>query len=233
MKEDSRSQNTPSPGPTLRAVRLRRGLTLAEVARRTGLPMSTLSKLENGKMSLSYDKLLRLSKGLEVDMAELLATEPAAEGPSARLGGRRSITRAEHGGVINTENYLHIFPANDLLNKRFIPIIAEVRTRSLKQFGPLIRHSGEEFTYILEGAIELHTELYAPVLLKAGDSIYFDSDVGHAYLAAAPGRCRTLTVCSAMDSELMEVAKRMGAHAGGKETKTLRAAAAGSKKKRR
>jgi len=57
--------------------------------------------------------------------------------------------------------------------------------------------------------------------------------VGHAYLAAAPGRCRTLTICSAMDSELMEVAKRMGAHAGEKETKTLRAAAAGSKKKRR
>jgi transcriptional regulator with XRE-family HTH domain len=228
MKDKARPQRTPDPGPALRAVRLRRDLTLADVSRRTGLPLSTLSKLENGKMSLSYDKLVRLSKGLEIDIAELLATEPA-EVTSVRIGGRRSITRANHGGILHTENYLHVFPANDLLNKRFVPIVAELRARSLKEFGPLIRHPGEEYTFVLEGAVELHSELYAPVRLAVGDSIYFDSDVGHAYLAAAPGRCRVLTICSATESELTEAVKRTGARreeAAAKPARTRRGTAA-------
>jgi hypothetical protein len=41
-----------------------------------------------------------------------------------------------------------------------------------------------------------HTELYAPVLLQAGDSVYFDSSMGHAYLRVGDGPCRVLTVCS-------------------------------------
>lgn len=44
--------------------------------------------------------------------------------------------------------------------------------------------------------MELYTEIYAPVVLNTGDSIYFDSDMAHAYLAAAPGPCRVLTICT-------------------------------------
>ncbi|MCE2660101.1 MAG: cupin domain-containing protein, partial [Rubrivivax sp.] len=49
---------------------------------------------------------------------------------------------------------------------------------------------------VLEGAVMFHTELYAPVLLQAGDSVYFDSSMGHAYLRVSDGPCRVLTVCS-------------------------------------
>ena len=79
------------------------------------------------------------------------------------------------------------------------------------------RHTGEEFALVLEGAVELHTELYAPARLEAGDSIYFDSTMGHAYLAAAPGRCRVLAVCSGGEAHLREAMARQdllrGAHA--------------------
>jgi oxalate decarboxylase/phosphoglucose isomerase-like protein (cupin superfamily) len=44
--------------------------------------------------------------------------------------------------------------------------------------------------------VVFHTELYAPVLLQAGDSVYFDSSMGHAYLRVGDGPCRVLTVCS-------------------------------------
>lgn len=186
----------------LKALRLRQGWTLAEVSRRTGLPVSTLSKVENDKMSLTYDKLARISTGLEVDIGMLFAQD-ASPASLALVTGRRSITRAGDGRAIETHAYGHLYPATELLNKRFVPIVAEVRARSLAEFGEMIRHPGEEYAYVLEGAIDLHTDLYAPVRLEAGDSIYFDSGMGHAYLAAAPGPCRVLSICSGEESHLI------------------------------
>jgi uncharacterized cupin superfamily protein len=84
-----------------------------------------------------------------------------------------------------------------------IPIVAELHARSLAEFGELIRHPGEEYAFVLEGEVELHTSLYAPVRLKAGDSIYFDSGMGHAYIAASEGRCRVLSLCSAPEAQLI------------------------------
>ena len=203
-------QNKPaaSPGLALRALRLRKKWTLAEVGSRTGLPVSTLSKIENGKMSLSYDKLARLSAGLEIDIAQLFEAGPAA--PPSTISGRRIVTRAGTGLAIETENYRHLYPAADLLSKRFIPIVARPRARSLAEFGELIRHPGEEYAYVLEGAVELHTDLYAPTRLETGDSIYFDSGMGHAYIVVGAGPCRVLSICSASQSELLEASGASG-----------------------
>jgi transcriptional regulator with XRE-family HTH domain len=186
----------------LKSLRLANGWTLSEVSRRTGLPVSTLSKVENDKMSLSYDKLARISRGLEIDIGVLFSSEGAAA-PLSLVTGRRSITRAGEGRVIETEPYEHIYPATDLLNKRFVPIVAEIRARSVSEFSELIRHAGEEYTFVLEGTVELHTDLYAPVTLEVGDSIYFDSGMGHVYLAAGTGPCRVLSICSGEESQLI------------------------------
>jgi transcriptional regulator with XRE-family HTH domain len=189
------------PGSVLKSLRLANGWTLSEVSRRTGLPVSTLSKVENDKMSLSYDKLARISRGLEIDIGVLFSSEAAA--PLSLVTGRRSITRAGEGRLIDTEPYEHVYPAADLLNKRFVPIVATVRARSLSEFSELIRHPGEEYTFVLEGTVELHTDLYAPVTLEVGDSIYFDSGMGHVYLSASPGPCRVLSICSGEESQLI------------------------------
>jgi transcriptional regulator with XRE-family HTH domain len=206
------------PGSALRALRKRRGWTLAEVSARTGLPVSTLSKIENGKMSLSYDKLVRLSTGFETDIAQLFETgTTTAPNP---VSGRRSVTHAGEGLAIQTENFNHLYPAADLLHKQFIPIIAEVRARSLEEFGELIQHAGEEFAYVLEGSVELHTELYAPKRLETGDSIYFDSGMGHAYIAVGSSRCRVLSICSATQTQLLEASGADGSTAGVSGTAT-------------
>jgi transcriptional regulator with XRE-family HTH domain len=181
---------------------MEKGWTLGDVSRRTGLPVSTLSKIENDKMSLSYEKLARISAGLEIDIGELFAPRRATAG-SAMPSGRRCVTRAGEGQAIDTESYGHLYPASDLLNKRFVPIVAELRARTLAEFGEMIRHPGEEFAFVLEGAVEFHCDLYAPLVLREGDSIYFDSGMGHAYLAGAPGRCRVLAICSGAESQLI------------------------------
>lgn len=187
------------PGDHIRNVRRRLGLTLSDVSGRTGLAVSTLSKLEKGNVSLSYDKLMLLSRGLGVDMAELLADGPGAKAAPGG-GGRRIVQRAGEGQDVATESYQQRYLATELLNKRITPLIAELRARTLDEFkaefGDLIRHPGEEFAYVLEGEVAFHCELYAPVLLKVGDSIYFDSEMGHAYLKAADGPCRLLATCA-------------------------------------
>ncbi|HEX5207552.1 MAG TPA: XRE family transcriptional regulator [Steroidobacteraceae bacterium] len=194
------------PGSALKALRNQRGWTLAEVSRRTGLPVSTLSKIENERISLSYDKLALLSASLSIDISQLFGP-PLGSMPGAVIG-RRSYTPGGQGQVIETGNYGHIYPAADFLNKRFIPIIAELRARSLEEFGELIRHPGEEYAYVLEGAVLFHTDLYAPLTLRKGDSIYFDSGMGHAYLAADPGPCRVLSICSGPESQLKKALQR-------------------------
>jgi transcriptional regulator with XRE-family HTH domain len=216
------------PGAVLKSLRLANGWTLSEVSRRTGLPVSTLSKVENDKMSLSYDKLARISRGLDIDIGLLFSQEGAAA-PLSLVTGRRSITRAGEGRLIETEPYEHIYLAADLLNKRFVPIIAEIHARSLSDFSELIRHPGEEFAIVLEGTVELHTELYAPVTLEVGDSIYFDSGMGHVYLAVSPGRCRVLSICSGEESQLIAaLAQPSPSMAGeaGKAPKAVKAAMA-------
>jgi transcriptional regulator with XRE-family HTH domain/mannose-6-phosphate isomerase-like protein (cupin superfamily) len=195
------------PGAALRALRMQRGWTLAEVSKRTDLPISTLSKIENDRVSLTYDKLARISTGLGVDISQLFAPQIVGM-PGSMVNGRRSVTLSGQGSVIETENYGHTYPAADFLNKRFVPVIAELYTRTLAEFGEMIRHSGEEWAYVLEGTVEFHSELYAPLVLHKGDSLYFDSGMGHAYLAGETGPCRVLSICSGPESQLMEAVRR-------------------------
>lgn len=195
------------PGAALRALRMQRGWTLAEVSKRTDLPISTLSKIENDRVSLSYDKLARISTGLGVDISQLFSPQVVGM-PGGTVNGRRSITLAGQGQIIETENYGHTYPAADFLNKRFVPVVAELYARSLTEFGEMIRHAGEEYAYVLEGTVAFHSELYAPLTLHKGDSIYFDSGMGHAYLAAEAGPCRVLSICSGPESHVMEAVRR-------------------------
>jgi transcriptional regulator with XRE-family HTH domain len=214
------------PGAALKALRIQHGWTLAEVSHRTGLTTSTLSKIENDKMSLSFDKLARLSSGLQIDISTLFRGANGEDVQSA-ASGRRSIVRAGEGKAIETKNYSHLFPAWDLLNKKIIPIVAELHARTLEEFGELIRHPGEEYTFVLEGEVDFHTSLYAPVRLKAGDSIYFDSGMGHAYVAAGAGRCRVLSMCSAPETQLIAATTEAADSAQAHKART-----AGRKRKR-
>lgn len=198
------SRSKPILGDCLRAARQARRLTLKAVAARTGLALSTLSKVENHQMSLTYDKLLQLSAGLEMEMAELFHS-PGSTAPAAPIcTARRSIARAGEGQPVRTELYSYLYQCTDLLGKRMVPIIAEVTARTLDQFGPLMRHSGEEFFHVLEGRVAVHTEFYATAVLSPGDGIYLDSEMSHAYLNAGSGTARGLCICSGDSPDLFE-----------------------------
>ncbi|MGJ5074380.1 helix-turn-helix domain-containing protein [Bradyrhizobium oligotrophicum] len=197
-------------GQCLKAARQARGLTLKQVAEKTGMALSTLSKVENGLMSLTYDKLLQLTSGLQMDIAELFSPASPRPEPGRPVTARRSVSRAGQGQIVNTRFYTYTYQCTDLIGKRMVPMIAEVRARTLEEFGPLLRHSGEEYFLVTRGTIVVHTEFYAPEILHEGDGMYLDSTMGHAYLnageaASAQGVC----LCTSEQSDLFEQLHRI------------------------
>jgi transcriptional regulator with XRE-family HTH domain len=170
------------------------------MSERSGIPVSTLSKVENDRLTLTYDKLAQVSENLQIPISELFAESEPPEAVTAR----RSIGRLEDAIRVETSNYDYYYLCTELRRKRMIPVLTRIRAKSLAEFGDLVSHSGEEYIHVLEGSIIVHTEFYDPVTLKAGEAIYIDSNMGHAYVAAEEcDEALVLGVCSSEDEALM------------------------------
>jgi transcriptional regulator with XRE-family HTH domain len=192
----------PTLGSLLRGLRLRNRWTLKEMSERTGIPLSTIAKVEHDRLTLTYDKLLQLSQRLNIRMSDLFSE---AEGQDeAAITARRSIGRLGDAIRVNTPNYEYFYMCPELRHKRMVPTVTRVRARSIEEFGELVRHRGEEYIYVLQGPVEIHTEFYEPVVLQTGESIYIDSTMGHAYVAPkGHDEALLLGICSSADDDLM------------------------------
>jgi transcriptional regulator with XRE-family HTH domain len=189
-------------GTLLRRLRSRSNWTLKEMSDRSGIPVSTLSKVERDQLTLTYDKLMQVSQRLNISMSDLLAEEDSTlETP---ITARRSLGRVDRAIRVNTKNYDYYYLCPELRRKRMIPLLTRVRARNIAEFGELVHHSGEEYIFIIEGRVEIHTEFYDPVVLDTGESIYLDSNMGHAYvLAEGCDEATVLGVCSSADESVM------------------------------
>ena len=183
-------------GPRIRGLRSQKGWTLESAAKATGLARSTLSKIENGQMSPTYDALLKLAQGFAVDISELFEShEPGAD--QAAGSGRRSITRAGQGQPLPTPVYQHLLLCNDLSNKLLTPFRSTITARAFEDFDDWDRHAGEELLYVLQGEVELFTEFYEPERLSVGDCAYLDSRMGHRVISVSPENAVVLWVSTA------------------------------------
>ncbi|MGN6497169.1 MAG: helix-turn-helix domain-containing protein [Tsuneonella sp.] len=193
-------------GRAIRAKRVAAGLSLAELAARIGVALSTMSKIENGKISTSFERLDSVSRALQADLAEFMGSGTSgaiAPTASGAYGMRRSISRPEDCPMMDAGSYLEWFHASDMLQKRYQPIVAELLVEDVADYGPFTQHSGEEFNYVLEGEMEFHTEIYAPARIKAGSSIYFDAEMKHAHVRVGKERCRILAIlCPRQETDL-------------------------------
>jgi transcriptional regulator with XRE-family HTH domain/quercetin dioxygenase-like cupin family protein len=174
----------------VKALRERRGWSVSETARRAGVSVSMLWKVENGQTELTYSKLVKLAAGLDVPVGELFADAS----PPVRKGGRRVIDRAGGGPVIDVQANLHHFLASDLARKHYFPCMVEVNATG--DGSDAEAHGGEEFSMVIEGAVRFFCEGYEAVVLNVGDSVYFDASMPHRYLKAADAPARLLSVYS-------------------------------------
>jgi transcriptional regulator with XRE-family HTH domain len=193
----------PTLGSLLRGHRLRNNWTLKQMSDHTGIPLSTLSKVEHDRLTLTYDKLQQLSQRLKLRMSEFFAEDSGALEPA--VTARRSIGRLDRAIRVNTKNYDYYYLCAEIRRKRMIPILTRIRAKSVAEFGELVHHSGEEYIYVLQGRVEVHTEFYEPIVLETGESVYLDSNMGHAYVTAEGcDEATVIGVCSSADEGLME-----------------------------
>lgn len=175
-------------GGELRAARQQRGWSLRAVATAAGISPSLLSQVENGKTHPSVSTLYALVTHLGVSIDDLLGNVPtgstgAAEdvAPSTR-SSTSAIQRREDNPIIEMENgvqweRLAVGPTNQV-----DPLVTTYQPGgSSSTEGKLMRHSGIEYGYLLEGTLTLKLD-FETHILRAGDSLCFDSSRPHLYI---------------------------------------------------
>ena len=177
-------------GKRVREIRLGQNLTLEEASKRTGLARSTLSKIENEQISPTFSAVSKLVKGLGIDIPQLFTQPKQSNGAS----GRRDITRSGEGTPHPTPTYEHELLATQLTNKRMVPFKTVVHARAFDEYPEWVRHDGEEFLYVLKGSLLFYTEFYEPIELFAGDSAYYDCEMGHALVSTSAEDAEVLWV---------------------------------------
>ena len=193
---EKKKRSGPTLGALLRGLRHREGWTLKEMSAKSGIPFSTLSKIEHDRLTLSFDKLQQLSQRLGLRMSELFAEDTGDRSPA--VTARRSLGDIDKAVRVTTPNYDYYYLCTELRRKRMVPVITKIRASSREEFGELVSHAGEEFIYVIKGRVIVHTQFYDPVTLEEGQAIYIDSDMGHAYVTAAG--CHEAEVLGVMSS---------------------------------
>ena len=156
--EDARSLTHINLGDRVRALRKAQGWTLEQAARQAGLARSTLSKIENGQMSPTYDGLKKLATGLRIPIPQLFTPPEKAE-----VTGRMAVTKAGDGESHVTATYEHDLLAGALSRRDAALSSGSVPARwtsSMAGSAMMVK-----FLYVLTGIIQLYTEFYAPVEL--------------------------------------------------------------------
>jgi DNA-binding XRE family transcriptional regulator/mannose-6-phosphate isomerase-like protein (cupin superfamily) len=181
-------------GDRLRTFRKQRKWSLEHAAEMVGVPASTLSRIENRKMSPTLDLIQKIIRSMGLHPYDVLGRDPTREG-----SGTISVTRRGTGDYTELPNILYAPLHPDFPQTRIRPIQVTLFARSVEEYGGVTAHSGEEFLYVLQGAVEIHFEGRPTERLEEGDSIFFDSHVPHAYVAAGRTQAKFLIVASTLD----------------------------------
>lgn len=176
----------------VRAARHDKRMTLVQVAHAAGISAATVSRVERGQMSLTYEKLTALARALGIELSSLLAGNGAAGSSSTGP----SLTRAGQGVSYRSDAYLYTWLNADLARKRMTPTRMVVYARTLQDSPGYSRHAGEEFLFVLSGALQVHFETGEVIDVAQGDCLYFDSRVGHFFLSTGKGNAEIIGAIS-------------------------------------
>ena len=190
----------PRFGTTLRKIRQERAWTLKTLSAATGIPISTLSKVERGLLSLSFANIQKLAAGLDLNVSQLVTDGERALQRSIlpNSGALRSITRIHQAKTFSTDTHHYEVHASDVQHKQMETMVVRVSCRDIDDYQNLSQHGhlGEEFIYVLEGEVRVYTELYEPVDLQKGESLYFNAEMWHATVSTGASEALILSVCS-------------------------------------
>lgn len=162
--------------PRLRRARLRKGLSLADLARATGISTSTLSRLESSQRRPSLELLLPITAALGVRLDEIVAAprilDPRVPQQPTTRDGRVLIPLSRHQG--EPRAYTMIIPAHD----------AQPHLRT---------HAGHEWLYVLRGRLRVRLD-DQDFIMGAGEAAEFDCQLPHWFGAAGRGDVEVLSL---------------------------------------
>lgn len=163
-------------GPRLKQVRAQRGVTLTDLAERTGISKSTLSRLENGQRRPSLELLLPLAQAYRVPLDDLVGA-PDVGDPRVRLKPRQV-----HGRTVLP---LTRGPNGVQAWKIIIPV---------GQSTPSPRaHDGYEWLYVLSGRMRLILG-GQDMVLGVGEAAEFDTQLPHWFGSTGEGSAEVLSI---------------------------------------
>jgi transcriptional regulator with XRE-family HTH domain len=185
-------------GVRLRTLRKARKLTLKALSGRSQVALSTLSKMELGQVSASYEKLAAVARALQVDLAALFDAESGSEGDasSGAAGARPVVVRSTLAAAPHHDSpqYRYRLLASGFPGKRMQPMHGTIVARRLDEFPDYVRHPGQEHLTVLAGRVRICFETGETVELGRWDSAYFDSGIGHVYLSVGRGDAQVMVV---------------------------------------
>lgn len=169
-------------GKKIRDLRLRRGLTVQQLATAAGLSKGFISQVENDRTSPSLTTLSDVAKALVVSVAYLVVDED----PVPYVVRAHERTRLEVGGNASRVEVLSAAPKRnlELLLVEFPPGISAGDKRHY--------HHGEECMLVLEGNIQMVCDEHV-FALGPGDSIHYDGRQPHAIENVGDGVARVIT----------------------------------------
>ena len=163
-------------GEKVRELREQKGLSLQDMATRTGYTSALLSQVENHMISPPLGALIRIAKALEVKVGTFFGDEPRESYAIVRKDERKHISRyASKEGV--SYGYAYESLGFDKKDRQMEPFLVTLEPATVKS-EKLSAHDGEEFIFILEGEMEAILGDHKDVLYP-GDCIYYDSAIPH------------------------------------------------------
>lgn len=161
-------------GNTIREIRFKHGLTIADVAKLASISRGMLSKIENAQTATSLDVLSRLAQALGVSLATLFRSYdvPAGSAKLVKDGEGMEVVRR---GTKRGHTY-HLLAYDQGPKKTFEPFLITIDHAS--ETFPIFEHPGTEFIYMLEGCIE-YRHGQNTYLLNPGDALTFEGNIPH------------------------------------------------------
>ena len=173
-------------GNRLRYVRTAHNLSQRELAKKTGVPNSTISLIESNSTNPSVGALKRILDGIPIGLAEFFAIEP--EAPKKAFYAAEELVEIGTGGI----SYR---PVGENMFGRNLQILKECYQPGTDTGKVPLVHEGEEGGVVLSGRLEVTVDDERRIL-GPGDAYYFDSRIPHRFRNVGEEECEVVTANS-------------------------------------
>jgi len=176
-------------GHRIRTLRKQKGLTLIDMAAKTGIAQATLSRIETGTMTGTVDSHEKIAEVLGIGLAELYERIDKRYDEIAHLKKENERQVTFHSRLVNTELLTSL-----ISQKKITPLLMTLQSEGQSEEEKLER-GVEKFVFVLEGEINAHIENQS-IPLKKEETLYFDASLPHAFSNSKAKPARLLIAAS-------------------------------------